>query len=223
MAKYGIPTQLSNGFKKIISLNPKEIQTLSDSLKNGKRGEGMKTTANNLAIHFPYLNKGELEELSIALFSIANTFYSTEDSIENFIEDFSNSLNSAISGISDEDLQRFKSNIVTLIPSFDNSVKKTIKARDISTENPRSFSTARIISDIRIVFDDNHELEQADQDAVIVHNLKIGYFSVNRPNEFYVSLDITDLNNLQKVIARAIEKDKLIRTNNHSLTFIDLN
>lgn len=45
---------------------------------------------------------------------------------------------------------------------------------------------------------------------------------MNPKNEFYVSLNLSDLVKLKKVIERAIDKDNLIRNNNHELTFVDI-
>ena len=97
-----------------------------------------------------------------------------------------------------------------------------LKAQDLIRENPNNFYESRIVSDIRIVYDDDSELQKKEQFALIVHHLRIKYFSKAKPrDEIFISLDIADLHNLRKVIDRAIEKDELMRTNNHELTFVN--
>ena len=101
-------------------------------------------------------------------------------------------------------------------------MRSTFKAREVIRENLNNFYESRIISDIRIVYDDSGNLDDKDQVAVIVHNLRIKYSSKPVPRgEIFISLNLEDLHQLKDVVDRAIEKDKLIRTNSHSLTFIE--
>ena len=96
-----------------------------------------------------------------------------------------------------------------------------MKQKYLCPATKNNFLESRVISDIRIVYE--NELSEKEQCALVIHNLKIRFFSKNNSfDEFFVALNLSDLEKLKETIERAIQKDKLIRDNNHELTFISI-
>ena len=83
------------------------------------------------------------------------------------------------------------------------SLSVTTKALDVLTSHDRVFYTARILTDLRPVFDESGDLIEA---AVIVHNLRIHYGQDDDHRDFYVALDTRDIQSLRDVLDRADKK-----------------
>jgi len=78
------------------------------------------------------------------------------------------------------------------------------KATSVLTDNQSNFLTARVLTDVRPVF----ELETTDvAGAVVLHNLKIHFASQSdAEREFFVSLDAADVESLIATLQRAQQK-----------------
>jgi len=76
-------------------------------------------------------------------------------------------------------------------------------------EHSRTYSSARIISDIRAVFGD--EVNVQPDGAVIVHMLNVIYNSAGRRENISLALDEKDIDLLMAVLERAREKNKTLK------------
>jgi hypothetical protein len=83
------------------------------------------------------------------------------------------------------------------------SLSLTTKALDVLTSHDRVFYSARIITDLRPVFNKSGEVIEA---AVIVHNLHIHYGQDDDHRDFYVALDTSDIQSVRDVLDRADKK-----------------
>jgi hypothetical protein len=79
----------------------------------------------------------------------------------------------------------------------------------VLTEEERIFYSARILTDIRPIFNEAGNLIEA---AVIVHNLKIHFGENGDETDFYVALDTSDIQALREVLDRADEKAKQLQS-----------
>jgi hypothetical protein len=221
MPIYHIPPQVISGFKEISSLNESQIKSVTSNLAVMKLGEGIRQAIEKSTQDLG-LTSEQLDSISASLFSMVDIFFDSKDTGEIFSENFTRSYAAVAGGIPEKELDSFKRNITSLVASFGSNMRATLKAQDLIRENPNNFFESRIISDIRIVYDDDTALEKKEQFALVVHHLRIKYFSKATPRgEIFISLDIKDLHDLQKVINRAIEKDSLMRANNHELIFVN--
>jgi len=82
------------------------------------------------------------------------------------------------------------------------------KAIDLLTEEDKVFLDARVVTDVRPVF----RARQVDDAAgyLLVHTLRIQYQSNARNESTYLALDHSDLEELQRVVQRAINKSEAI-------------
>lgn len=105
---------------------------------------------------------------------------------------------------SSETTAALKSRLTSFL-KLDGGVAITGKANDVMTDHQHVFCKARILSDVRPIFEENPNMLSA---AVVIHNLQIGYHD-NRNGthkEFYVALDMNDLKQLKAIIERAEKK-----------------
>lgn len=104
--------------------------------------------------------------------------------------------------LSDDERSRFKDRLIELLHL--EAVSVGAKAIDLQRENERTFSDARIVTDIRPIF--GTDLEETPAQAVIVHILKISYRERNRSRDFFVALDAADVSTLSRLLDRANSK-----------------
>lgn len=87
------------------------------------------------------------------------------------------------------------------------SLTLSAKASDMQHEYERLFVSARIMSDVRTIFD------QAGTEAVgtmIIHNLNIEYSQAGEYKELFIALDDADIAKLRKVLDRADKKTTVL-------------
>lgn len=82
-------------------------------------------------------------------------------------------------------------NYLKLFLSADGKARNTIKSTLLSHEGEKNYVDSRIISDIRIVFDDN--INNPATMRSDFHQMKIAYQHANEIKEFFVTLDLKDL------------------------------
>ena len=92
------------------------------------------------------------------------------------------------------------------------SVSLGSKGASLQSDVQRVFVRARILSDLRTVFGDSGIGKPLA--AVVVHTLRINYVTrgKNEDERVFIGLDLDDLKELKRVIDRAIEKDRALRS-----------
>lgn len=85
------------------------------------------------------------------------------------------------------------------------------KASCLMVEHEKVFSSARIMSDVRPVFDEKNFDANKFPAVLINHNLKVEYWESGDLKEFYIALDSEDLRTLSDVVTRAERKSGIIR------------
>ena len=129
-----------------------------------------------------------------------------EDDIAALSADLAESPDLNIEG--EDERRAFARRIASLIRH--DAIATTAAAVDVLGEDERIFEGARTLTDIRPVF--GVHPDQRPTAAIIVNTLKIDCFTARGPEEFYVSLDPDDLENLKEVLERAITKTETIRS-----------
>jgi hypothetical protein len=132
------------------------------------------------------------------------------------IEDFAGEVCDAMESLEPDELrlraderERVKNVLVTLLSADMFAI--TSKAYDLMTDDERTFCHARILTDLRPVF--GHVVEEGPKAMVVVHLLQVGYHQGNEKHQqFYVSLDADDLEDIRRVIDRAQAKAKTLKS-----------
>jgi len=104
----------------------------------------------------------------------------------------------------DADKRETFKDLLTELLSID-SLYVTARALEISGEHEHVLCGARILTDVRTVFD----REKKPRAAVVIHMLKIGFHEgmTSDHKQFFVALTSEDLSELKEVIQRAEEKE----------------
>ena len=138
---------------------------------------------------------------------------------ESYKEKTKNSLDTALLGkLSDQEEQVLFENLKQIFESS-KSLKLTLKANRLLSEDYAVYSSSSIITDIRLVFDD--DLAEKDRNGVIVHRLNIEYISPSDSNSLFVSMTNDDLKELKAAIDRALQKEEvIIKDYNSTIHFI---
>ncbi|WP_439882667.1 hypothetical protein ACSX1A_05745 [Pontibacter sp. MBLB2868] len=220
MAKIQIPEPFLPGFYEIAKLNIEQIGTLSEIIAEIPLGTGPKSFQEIIDSRMSFENI-DTDELGTTLFSLGSILSSEEFSTEEISKELSESFNENLEEeLQKDELLELENKLITLFSNYEN-LKLTFKALLLLTENEKSFSEARILSDIRMVFNDN--LEDKKRNAVIINQLKIEYRKANQKEELFVSLDTSDLKKLKAQIERALQKEELLKENyKDSISFIEI-
>lgn len=110
--------------------------------------------------------------------------------------------------LTDEDKERCLTRLSQLL-AVDASLNITSKAIEVLFQNERTYCSGRIVTDLRPVF--ATDPSRAPEAALIVHNLKITFHEGDRLNDFFVTLDNSDLKSLAEVLTRATQKTSSLR------------
>lgn len=220
MSKYKIPPAFENGFLILSKLSSKQVLEVSQAINSAPMG----TLPEDFSGQFKdklKLTQEDAEELFNSIFSTINFISSKKEvSVEDFASDISYSFENDLDATA-KDAKKLFENLLPLLKS-EGKVLHTVKAFDLLLDNERVYDKSRVISDVRLVFDD--EISEKVLGAVVVHQLRITYSrsESETDNEFYVSMDVNDLNELKESIERALKKDRVISTNKFTkdLSFI---
>ena len=217
MAKYSIPAPFKKGFIILSTIDSKSINEMCDIIKSLPAGMGIENITKNVTLGLgEKIEEDDIEEVIRAYFSLIR--FSKENSIDfnEFIEDVVNSFEEPeLYG------HNLKENLLKLY-QVGTKIFTTIKANNLLGEYENLFTDCRILSDIRIIF--NEDFSNKDQNAVVVHQLKIDYVRHGESKQTFFALDANDLRKLKIAIERALEKDKNIKSNvyQNNLEFIEL-
>lgn len=221
MSKYSIPVPFRKGFVILSKTDFQLIQEVADILKPLPAGMGIENITKNIKVGLgDKMGENDIEEIIRAFFSLVR--FSKENAIDfnEFIEDITESITIS-EEFKIEENRLLKNNLLCLYECRDN-ILLTIKANELLGEFDRLFIDCRILSDIRIIF--NEDLDNQKQAAVVVHQLKLDYVKHGESQQTFFALDSNDLRKLKIVIERALEKDKNIKSNvyQNDFEFIEL-
>ena len=205
---YPIPSFVEPGFKLLLSTPQAKIKSLISVLKRVPGGLMPGDLADYIANKSIYTNSdsGKIASLLYGLYGIK--------------ERETKSLNELIDSITDSLKQKtnkklkpnrfFKEILKNLL-----TVRKLgniYKAFDLLFEHDKTYFSARVITDIRPVFEFNSD--KNIETSVIIHNLRIQYNSDDGSLQYFtVALDNIDLGKLREQLVRAIKKVESIKSN----------
>ena len=209
MADIAIPKRVVKGFESIIILSNNAIEKIAEQLRNAKVTVDPNKILSQLELFITSdLSIKEGEEIVQAIASIADLVKDEEP--EDISEKLSNSFKEIHKpDLVDEDLASLKNNLGKILTSSE-KLGLSIKAYRLIRENNNTYTSSKVISDIRLIFD--KEITSKNKRAVLIHNLHLIYNNNSDNKDFFLSLDLMDLKSLLEQIQRAIEKDKIIRT-----------
>jgi hypothetical protein len=217
MAKYQIPENHRPGFDAIIKLNNEDANALAKAIKDVPVGASPKSFFNQLQ---EQLEINGISKIAFTLSSLVGlrAFEGTSDegTAQEVAESYSESVENELSK---EEYDNLVNKLTLFFSSFQNLIS-TYKANNLLLANDKLYKESKVISDIRIVFNEN--IEESNRHAVIIHNLQLKYLCMDDEKEFFISLNTADLKELKEQVERALEKDFLIKKDYNIINFIDI-
>lgn len=220
MPNYSIPKEFLDGFEIIQSLPEETISNISVSLKAIKIGGRRNAIID--ALKTCISDTDSVEIVAFSVFSMGRLI--SRDNAD--LEAISNGLANAffyqknIEDLSGEKTNELSKRILQISTSWI-SAKKTFKALQLWGNSERLCRQANIVSDVRLIFDD--EIASKNRQGLILHQLKLDYLvNDNEAKEFYITLDNNNLHKLKEQINRAIEKEQKIKEDYSEIDFISL-
>ena len=192
--------------RKTYAASKDDVEKLTSYLKNIPIGFSLNNLYDEVARLFNSQKSGELIK-TITSFNelIGKPGTTIEDTAKNLCESY---LEMVGGNIDSDKLQLLNNNLIIIFRSYKN-LGLSLKARDLLLENENNFHESRIISDLRLVFDE--EIENAKRYGIIIHKLHIEYRKERNVNDIYLSLDLADLQQLKDEIERAIKKHEFVK------------
>lgn len=210
MNNLNIPPKARPGFEAITKLSEEQLQQLSIAIRDipvGTIGEKYQKYLRETLPDLP-----DIHLIGSALYSFCNFLALTPDKdvldiIKSLAIAYYSSPEFKDSLKDNEEVSQFILHIATLAGSFGNLLI-TAKANQLLMDCPSVYIGSKIISDIRLVFND--DIKSFNRHALILHQLEIVVSNDTQDKQYYVSLDYSNLIELKAVIERALEKNRLI-------------
>lgn len=207
-----VPRQYEGGIVKIRDLGDESVQELLHALRKTPATYNQSTLASAVASMTDTIAASDVEEIVPALLSL----YSYRDYSQTEVTDVAQGI---ARGMEESESERLRL-LADDRPSFEERLTRllsvepldvTVRAGVLSLENEHTFREARVVTDIRPVFEP-HDPEAALPGAVIVHSLKISYRDDNTLKDFFVALDNDEVRELIEQLERAKAKAENLKS-----------
>ncbi|MGI9104708.1 MAG: hypothetical protein ACR2G4_00510 [Pyrinomonadaceae bacterium] len=225
MASLSIPKQIASGLTSIATLPEEPFQELLSALDGIPLKIKQHGVFDDSSLSLKTIPPDELKEIKEALFPLIAGQSTSTTPVSDYVDSIADSLKESDEedvgwAHSNETLNRFKERLTRLFSV--ESLRLIGKARNVLFRHAQTFSSARIVSDIRPVF--KEEAEEPPVAAVIVHMLNIVYHSSGERKEFVVALDTTDIHLMMDSLKRAEKKTKSLESTiaSTNMTYIEV-
>lgn len=204
-----IPKNLISGFRALVDLPINEVKVIAEFLPKIPLGTGPNDFHNKLQGQFDIEN---ISIISNTIFSLGNLLLKKDNNgIENIANDLITSLTKKVkSPLEQNEIDDLKQKLYIILYNSEN-LKSTFKALSLLSENDIVYRDSRIITDMRLLFDDDNLSESNNRKALIIHRLRIEAYKNETFKNFYISLDSKDLSKLKESIDRALDKEQEIK------------
>ncbi len=205
-----IPAPYRSGFAKIKKLSPTDAEMLRAALEKSPTTGGLKGMTSAVAEQAPSLKKEDVEDIVRTLYSLY-VFRADDDTpLPGFVSELISAIRATGDKsltVSEEEENEFSDKLTKLLGIHTAIVAS--KAEQLKSDYAKTFLSAKILTDIRPVFD---KPEERPMVVAITHTLKIEYHEQGEHREFYVALDSDGLQQMRKVLQRAEAKASSLRS-----------
>jgi hypothetical protein len=209
MARVRIPKQFQPGLAKVFAMPEDVFQSLITAFKSSPLTFNLRDNLTRAVRSVDQISPKDAQSISEALRSLYRARGNTALPGREFVDEVVKSINES----SSEDLLQIaessETNKQRLTRLFEiEAFLLVAKAGSVMTDHDKVFRDARVLTDIRPVFDETPHSTQA---MTIVHNLKIHYHQGDQHRELYVALDAQDVQSLIDALERAKKKAEVIK------------
>jgi len=205
-----VPAAYRPGFSKIKSLRPADFDAIAAALENAPVVGGLKELAIAVGQHVSSLKRAEIEVILRSLFSLCVFLADEETPLSENLSSLASAMqasgNSQLTLSEDERIE-FERRLDRLLRI--KSVSLAAKGQRLKLEYQNTFHDAKILTDVRSIFD---KPEDRPLGFTIAHILKITYHESGDHKDFYIALDADDIQVMKKALERAESKAGSIRS-----------
>jgi hypothetical protein len=203
MASVTIPESAYPALKSLIRLSPADFDALCEALSKASPALDPDNFWSHVTPHVSQIETFVVKSILTEIGQMAIGFSVSDTELTDFA--------SAIAEASSAEIVAGEREILKerLIKIFTGrkGLNITTKAMGVMLDQDRIFYSARVLTDVRSVFNEKGDTVEA---AVIVHNLRIHYGQDSEHKDFYVALDTSDIQALRKELDRADTKAKAL-------------
>lgn len=206
--KLTIPDPYTASLAEFLRLAPQELAAFLGALREEKPTLEASALARSLEARLS-LGGTKVQDIVRLLASL----YIARDPIEEEVGEFVAALRTAAESSGKEELQTadwesYQSAIIEALSS-DTALAVAAKAAGVMSDHARVFCHARILTDLRPIFES--DVEQAPAALVTIHTLKIVYHEEGVHREFFVAMDGRDAGQLSALLDRAFKKENSLK------------
>lgn len=213
MEELQIPSQYQSGIRKIHELSAQQAEALLSVLTSEPptlHGRNLVACVQSRVDEIESEVTAEITHTLLAL----HAFRSFLDvSVNEFVEDIGSADNFAVMEIPEADFESLRARLAEFLRAKPLSI--TSKAMNVLMAHEHVLHNARILTDVRAVFDDEDDLSNSSSNslaaAVIVHMLALRCRDNGDLKEYYIALDTEDVRDLQLTLERANSKAKILQ------------
>ena len=201
MASLQIPEEYKVGLAKILYLDESSVQDLLSALADTPLVLSYKDISAKLKTKVKSLPEKDIDQIIEVLVSLSIVRYSADKTSAELIDDLCDAIDedeSEVLRIPPQQRDAFKKRLADFFN--EKALRVASKARAVQREQNHFFCSARLLTDIRPVFESTPEEEMI---VVPVHMLKITYHQREQLKEFFLALDKSDLKELRELIEKA--------------------
>jgi hypothetical protein len=193
------------------SLQEEESASLLQSLKSIPPLLDSEQLASTVINVNPYLQKEVVEDLLELLFSIYNLSERSDVPIDEIITQIVQSISESEElslEISTDKVEKIRARLGDILDE-NGTIANSYKAIIILKDHKCVFNDCRIFTDIRPIFGVDTTVNPVGMG--LVHMLKLVYVGLDGPNELFIGLDSSNLEQLSEEIQRAMSKETSIK------------
>lgn len=223
MVKYRIPEQYKKGLSVISTMTLEQVQAFCEAVEDFKGVYNLDSLIKDIQQQ-ALLDSLDIYNIVHAIYSLIELIAEAKTTIEDLAIDIIDSFQAvqpSTEQLNDQQKKQFQNNLTQILGQTP-KIKLIIKANNLISDYDKVYSNSKILTDIRFIL--SEKISDAQQAAVIVHQLKVEFVQNGEAKHSFYAMDINDLRKLKIIIDRAIEKESTIRSGHYfnSLNFIEL-
>jgi hypothetical protein len=218
--QFRIPEEFQSGFTALIKLNEKQFDQLQGVLQSTKPGE-TEAELSQAMVKTLGLTQDDALALAVTIISVYQLLFHANGSVADLSTGLEAAFDSAMTSPQAQLEGRLRKRLSEIL-SVQSNLFYTLKSQALFDESDTIFVDCRVISDIRLAFD-NQTVRDGHKTGMVIHNLKLGYRQDGEVIHMAISCHGSDLEQLRAVIDRALEKEKAIKDGElgRTISFVD--
>ena len=203
MSDLYIPQQIKPVIAQILELDSTDYQDVLEALQSARPSLSIDILADEASLVLPTRLEGVVQIVR-ALNSMHRARLRADRSIEDFVQSIARSF--AAQSREPFDKSKLVHRISLLLRA--QALLVSARASDLQHDFDRVFVSAKIVSDVRTVFNQSGDNIQG---SMVIHNLNVTYAQEGDFKNFYVAMDSADLAKLRTVLDRADVKGSALK------------